>query len=703
MTVETTVNTTTHLTNGATTEFPFYFLVFEAAHLEVRLQDLSTSAIVAVPGGSYTISGLGNDEGGKISFPTAPVDNQRLIIQRIVPYKQTLDIVNQGGFFPDTLERQLDEQVMQIQQLVTEVDRSVKTPVGEETFELPVADQRANKYLSFDPNGNVFLSAGTGADAGLRADLAAPTGGELVGFKRSVPFSREQTVSEVLAEQLLTPEVFRQPGDTALLRLQRFFNALGNGVDGRLDADYIVPSMIVVSNKSKFKIHGNGYTIKMADGAATGYGGSVLYLYQCEDFQILDLIGDGNRDNRTPAEDAGHIFVVDKCHRWRMSRVQAINGTCDGFYISAGSHGGGAGGVVTLADCPSHWVMEDCVALNNYRQGCSVVEGMHGHFVRGRYGLTSGLWDVGNGPCAGIDLEPDNQPTWAQNRIQFITFADVLFDQNQGAGLLITNMNGVKNIFVQNCVFDRNKKAAIESFGDSVEIINPLISGWDTADYTDRVGAPAKRGCIDIGVGAGQARITNPTFTNVSNGGVGNANPLIYTHSDAAPGIDISGIKTDGSPSDIIGGNSPKLQVRDGVIDVRNGGDYQPHVTLNGADAVFENNQVIGAYRRALFCGGARPRVYGNNINLRAGLDGTFAVECGNATSPMVEDNKISLDTATNASAIRISDGGVIAGNNLFNFTSAGNAWSYNGGTPTLSRANVIVGFHRLAETPLAT
>lgn len=183
MTVETTVNTTTHLTNGATTVFPFYFLLLDAAHLVVRLQNFDTSVTTIVEAGSYSISGIGEAEGGSITFGSAPADGQRLIIQRIVPYKQPLDIVNQGGFYPDTLEEQLDSQVMQIQQLANEVDRAVKVPEGELPFEFPTATQRENKYISFDANGDLFLSAGTGADVGLREDLGSISGGRLVKLK----------------------------------------------------------------------------------------------------------------------------------------------------------------------------------------------------------------------------------------------------------------------------------------------------------------------------------------------------------------------------------------------------------------------------------------------------------------------------------------------------------------------------------------
>ena len=89
---------------------------------------------------------------------------------------------------------------------------------------------------------------------------------------------------------MVTPEDFRQPSDTTLIRLQRFFDAIGNGVNGEIDTDYIIPSQLVLGGKSNFTLHGNGHRIQLADGAPTGWGGSALYVIQCNDFQIVALI-----------------------------------------------------------------------------------------------------------------------------------------------------------------------------------------------------------------------------------------------------------------------------------------------------------------------------------------------------------------------------------------------------------------------------
>lgn len=592
--------------NGETTSFAFEF---KAA---------SAGEVIAVDGDGNIISTalysvtLDADEGGTLTFGAAPQASAYPVLYVVSEPEltQPSDFDNTGpSFNPAALTRALDRAAIRDNKLKRDIDRSVKLPFGEESVTFPAVADRANRFLSFLPNGDPLMSSGTGADAGLRPDLASQTGGDMVRFKRAVPFSRIQAASEVLAEQLLTPETFRQPGDTVLLRLQRFLDALGDGRYGRLDADYVIPSQLVLADRERFRLDGNGYTIKLANGAATGYGGSAIYIARCHNFEISDLIFDGNRANRVVAEDPAHIVVIDKCNDWKFSRVQANNGTCDGFYIGAGSGGSGVGGVVTLADVPQRWVLEDCIALANYRQGCSVIEGMWGTFLRGRYGLTSGLWDAAGstGPCAGIDCESDHQPTWDQYRIQHIDFVEVLLDQNQGPGLLITNIDGTRHIRVIDCKFDRNKKAAIESVADMVDIVRPTVTGWDQVDYTARVDAPDKRGCIDIGSSAGLHTIVGPSFADVSNG-ASDVNPLIYIHGGGGTpnGITVEGVRTDGSASKILFSGAPQFTLKNSTIDL-SGSTRGNAVETFGADDVIADCFFSRCYSSAVYMGGARP------------------------------------------------------------------------------------------------
>jgi len=183
MTVEVETNITTHLGNGVTVTFPFYFPVYEAEHLIVSLQNLATGTVTKVSPSLYTISGL-NDPGGSITFLTGPVETgMRLIIERRVPYTQPLNLLNQSGYFPDTVEEQLDKTVMQIQQLKEGLDRTVQVPVPEDGFELPNEVDRAGKILGFDGDGKPIMYPESGTGAGGRiASFRAPSDAKSIGI-----------------------------------------------------------------------------------------------------------------------------------------------------------------------------------------------------------------------------------------------------------------------------------------------------------------------------------------------------------------------------------------------------------------------------------------------------------------------------------------------------------------------------------------
>lgn len=466
---------------------------------------------------------------------------------------------------------------------------------------------------------------------------------------------------------MIRPADFRQPGDTALQLLQRFLDALGNGVDGEIDGDYVVPSQLLLHGRANFTLHGNGHRITLADGAATGWGGSALYIVQCEDFQVVDLICDGNRDLRTVVEDPAHVIVVDKCHRWTFRNVQAVNGTCDGFLVYAGTDGNGTGanGAVAVADIPSGWTLENCTALNNFRQGLSIIEGIDAAVDGGRYGLTHGLWDSGNGPCAGINLEPDDVPSRPRDRIRDIALRNILFDGNQGPGLLITRTNGVRNIEVADCIFDTNKKAAIESFGDDVAILRPKIRGWSNQPYTSRTDAPPKRGAIDIGYGAGPTRIVDPVFERSDNG-ASDQNPCIYVHGGAAAGIAITGIQSDGSASFICGAHAPRIQVSHSVVDLHAARRPNAFVFL-GDYAVFEHMMLLGVYESAAYFGGKAPRVQDNKIYVRVAAPATYVVAAWDAAAPELRANLVEFDRPVAARIFAVGKDATVVDNKVFN------------------------------------
>lgn len=125
MTVLTTGSSVEYTGNGATTIWPWLgFRVDSADDLQVVLVEIATDIETVVNPSLYTATGFGLDAGGSVTYPlTGPAlaATHRIVIQRVVPYEQHLDILNQGGFLPDIAETQLDRIVMGMQQLARQV------------------------------------------------------------------------------------------------------------------------------------------------------------------------------------------------------------------------------------------------------------------------------------------------------------------------------------------------------------------------------------------------------------------------------------------------------------------------------------------------------------------------------------------------------------------------------------------------------
>lgn len=125
MTIPTQTSEVTIQGNGANTVFSFAFVYDQAANISVQYLDVSGNKTTLLPT-QYTLTlnpappnglwGLG----GTVTYPLtgSPIaTGTYLIIQRVLPLVQDNSISNQGTFYPQSVERALDELEMQIQQV----------------------------------------------------------------------------------------------------------------------------------------------------------------------------------------------------------------------------------------------------------------------------------------------------------------------------------------------------------------------------------------------------------------------------------------------------------------------------------------------------------------------------------------------------------------------------------------------------------
>lgn len=203
MTVSTSTNSVVYRGNGATTQFAVPFKILYEDHFIVRRRVYATGAIeYTYVGTDYSYSGLGADSGTLTLAGPALDDDYELVIERIVPYTQDLDIVNAGGFYPETVEEQLDLIVMGVQQIAARTARAITVPVGETVSELPNAEERAGGLLAFDAAGNAVVASDSGSESGLRTDLGQVGGSALVAVKAPGVGAVIRTLENVLLERV---------------------------------------------------------------------------------------------------------------------------------------------------------------------------------------------------------------------------------------------------------------------------------------------------------------------------------------------------------------------------------------------------------------------------------------------------------------------------------------------------------------------
>ena len=130
MTIASEVNRSgPYVCNGVTTHFPYGFRIYDAAHLRVILTDPQGTESMLTLGTDYTVSGVGDSDGGAIDTAAAYAAGYRVTLVLNVPFTQNIDLENQGAYFAETIERAIDLQTQMSLQLKEQVARSVVLPV----------------------------------------------------------------------------------------------------------------------------------------------------------------------------------------------------------------------------------------------------------------------------------------------------------------------------------------------------------------------------------------------------------------------------------------------------------------------------------------------------------------------------------------------------------------------------------------------
>lgn len=145
--------------NGVTTVFPYTFKLISQSHIRVTVD-----GVVKTIATDYTVSGVGDAGGGNVTFTSAPANLAAVVLSGSAPYSRSTDYVRNGSFQEETVDNDFDLAVILMQQLDERQGRAIAIPIDDATgtdVELPVAADRASKYLAFDADGNPVATSGT--------------------------------------------------------------------------------------------------------------------------------------------------------------------------------------------------------------------------------------------------------------------------------------------------------------------------------------------------------------------------------------------------------------------------------------------------------------------------------------------------------------------------------------------------------------
>ena len=204
--LENNKNAVTVIYSGGDIQVPFLF--YDQDDLVV-LYEITPKAL----GTDYTVTGAGNEVGGKVTLVTQPEDGTRVTVIRKVDFTQLLQIPANGIIPEGALNRALDRIVMMVQQLEERADRAVEYPEGTDKNDVANAQ---NILDSIEEGQQTITNAVQVAEATLEASNAA-----LVASNKAL---NDAEVKRVLVNQ---------NGDTQVERIL----TEGNKQDSRVETE----------------------------------------------------------------------------------------------------------------------------------------------------------------------------------------------------------------------------------------------------------------------------------------------------------------------------------------------------------------------------------------------------------------------------------------------------------------------------------
>ena len=159
MTVADNTSRNQYTATSGQTVFAYTFEIVDKDHIVVLQNGTALSE-----GTDYTVSNVGNDNGGNVTLTTGATADDIITLYRDMPYSRTQNYTNSGDFLASEVNADFDELWLAGEQTDRSFSQSVRKPITDSdsiSMELPDAATRASKYLRFTDTGAVTVATAT--------------------------------------------------------------------------------------------------------------------------------------------------------------------------------------------------------------------------------------------------------------------------------------------------------------------------------------------------------------------------------------------------------------------------------------------------------------------------------------------------------------------------------------------------------------
>ena len=156
MTVADNTSRNQYTATSGQTVFAYTFEIVDKDHIVVLQNGTALSE-----GTDYTVSNVGNDNGGNITLTSGATADDIMTLYRDMPYSRDQNYTNSGDFLASEVNNYFDNLWLAGEQTERSFSQSIRKPITDAdsiSMELPEASSRCDTLMGFNTDGSVTVS-----------------------------------------------------------------------------------------------------------------------------------------------------------------------------------------------------------------------------------------------------------------------------------------------------------------------------------------------------------------------------------------------------------------------------------------------------------------------------------------------------------------------------------------------------------------